>query len=247
VVKRFLVNTIKGVGRHFGLEISRLASTIGVMEAFLGHLQAIGFKPTRVLDVGANRADWSRMAQKFFPGAKFILIEPQSEMISELKSFCAEAPGSEWKLAGAGSAPGEMKLTVWPDNAQSSLMFQPEGNGFFEHRSVPIITIDSLFDEQHELPQLAKLDIQGFELEALRGAAKLFRHTECFIVEVNLFKRVPDVPLISDVISFFDQRGYKVYDIPGELRRPLDNALWQVDLAFVQKGGRFDTCQRWQK
>jgi hypothetical protein len=140
-----------------------------------------------------------------------------------------------------------MELAVWPDNAQSSLVFQPDGNRSFEHRQVPIITIDSLFDEQQELPQLAKLDIQGFELEALSGATKLFGHTECFIVEVNLFKRVSSVPLFSDVVSFFDQRGYKVYDIPGELRRPLDNALWQVDLAFVRTGGLFDTCQRWQK
>jgi FkbM family methyltransferase len=247
VVKKFLVSTLKEAGRHFGLEISRLQSTIGVMEAFLGHLRAVGFKPTCVLDVGANRADWSRLARKYFPGARFILIEPQSEMISELKSFCAEAPGSEWKLAGAGSAPGEMELAVWPDNAQSSLVFQPDGNRAFEHRRIPIITIDSLFDEQRELPQLAKLDIQGFELEALAGATKLFGHTECFIVEVNLFKRVSSVPLFSDVVSFFDQRGYKVYDIPGELRRPLDNSLWQVDLAFVRKGGVFDTCQNWQK
>ena len=247
MVKQFLARTIKGTGRRFGFEISRMQSTIGVMEAFLGHLQIVGFKPTCILDVGANRAEWSRLAQKHFPGAKFILIEPQSELIDELKSFCAGAPGSEWKLAGAGSAAGEMELTVWPNNAQSSLVFQPDGNGSFEHRRIPIITIDSLFGEQRELPQLAKLDIQGFELEALAGATKLFGHTDCFIVEVNLYQRVANVPLFSDVVSFFDERGYKVYDVPGELRRPLDNALWQVDLAFVRKGGPFDTCQRWQK
>lgn len=247
MVKQFLARTIKEAGRYLGLEISRLQSTIGVMEGFLGHLRAAGFKPTCVLDVGANRADWSRLARKFYPDARFVLIEPQSEMLDELKSFCAEALGSEWKLAGAGSAPGEMELAVWPDNAQSSLVFQPDGNRSFEHRRIPIITIDSLFGDQQELPQLAKLDIQGFELEALAGATKLFGHTECFIVEVNLFRRVSNVPLFSDVVSFFDQRGYKVYDIPGELRRPLDNALWQVDLAFVRKGGFFDKCQRWQK
>ena len=97
------------------------------------------------------------------------------------------------------------------------------------------------------MPQLAKLDIQGFELEALEGATKLFGRTECFIVEVNFYKRVPNVPLFSDVVSFFDQRGYKVYDIAGELRRPLDNALWQVDLAFVRKGGMFDKYQSLHK
>ncbi len=97
------------------------------------------------------------------------------------------------------------------------------------------------------MPQLAKFDIHGFELEALAGATKLFAQTECMIVEVNLYKCVPTVPLFSDVVSFFDNRGYKVYDIPGYLRRPLDNALWQVDLAFVRKGGVFDGKQSWQR
>ena len=247
VVKRLLTRAIRGVGRQVGLEIRRSKSVMGNMEAFLRHLRELGFMPRHVLDVGANKTEWSRLARTLFPEAKFILIEPQVELVPYLKAFCEESPGSVWKLAGAGSAPGEMELAVWPNNAQSSLLFQPEGNSAYEHRHIPIVTIDSLFENEQRLPQLAKLDIQGFEIEALAGATKLFGQTECFIVEVNLFKRVPTVPLFSDVVSFFDKRGYKVYDIPGDLRRPLDNALWQVDLAFVRNGGMFDTHQGWQK
>ena len=247
MIKQFLNRTLKQLGRDLGLEIRRLKSSIGVMEGFLQHLRAAGFKPTSVLDVGANNAEWSRLAKKFFPDAKFILIEPQSELVPDLKAFCEESPGSVWKLAGAGREPGEMELIVWSDSARSSMLFQPEKDSPRELRRIPIITIDSLIENDKDLPQLAKLDIQGFELEALAGATKLFGRTECFIVEVSLFRRVSTLPLFSDVISFFDQRGYKVYDIPGELRRPLDNALWQVDLAFVRTGGLFDAYQRWQK
>ena len=247
MIKNFLNNTLKQLGRGFGLEIRRLKSSIGVTEGFLQHLRAVGFKPASVLDVGANNTEWSRLAKKFFPEAKFILIEPQMELTPHLEAFCKESPGSVWKVAGAGREPGEMELIVWPDSARSSMLFQPEKDTPRELRRIPIITIDSLIENARDVPQLAKLDIQGFELEALAGATKLFGHTECFIVEVNLFKRVSTLPLFSDVISFFDHRGYKVYDIPGALRRPLDNALWQVDLAFVRTGGRFDLYQRWQK
>jgi hypothetical protein len=62
-----------------------------------------------------------------------------------------------------------------------------------------------------------------------------------------MFKRSPTVPQFSDVVSFFDERGYKVYDIPGDLRRPLDNALWAIDLAFVRKSGMFDKYQSLHK
>jgi FkbM family methyltransferase len=247
VAKHFFYRSMKGLGRTLGLEISRLKSTIGVMESSLAQLHAVGFRPTCILDIGANKSDWSRLARQFFPDAKFILIEPQAEMSPALDEFCREAPGSTWKLAAAGPAAGEMELAVWPDHGQSSLVVQPERNGDFERRRVPIITIDSLFGEGHEIPQLAKLDIQGFELEALAGATTLFGQTECFIVETNFFKRVPQIPSFAEVVAYFSDRGYKLYDIAGHLRRPLDNALWQVDLAFVRQAGMFDLYQTWQK
>jgi FkbM family methyltransferase len=247
MIKQFLNRTLKQIGRDLGLEIRRLKSSIGVMEGFLQHLRVVGFKPSSVLDVGANKAEWAQLAQRFFPEAKFILIEPQMELEPHLKAFCDKSPGSVWKLAGAGREPGEMELIVWSDSTRSSVLFRPEKDSPRELRRIPIITIDSLFENAKDVPQLAKLDIQGYELEALAGATKLFGHTECFIVEVNMYERVATVPQFSDVVSFFADRGYKVYDIPGDLRRPLDNALWAVDLAFVRKGGMFDTYKTWGK
>jgi len=240
VFKPLLYGTIKRAGHLLGIEISHVKSAIGVMDGFLQHLQGVGFKPNSILDVGANQGDWSRLASRYFPHSKFILIEPQIEYSAALDAFCRLASGSAWHLAGAGRKPGEMELIVWPDHARSSLLFRPEADGNFERRRIPIITIDSLFANPEDCPHLVKLDIQGFELEALAGATTLFGRTECFIVEVNFFERVPGLPLFADVVAFFNDRGYKAYDIPGSLRRPQDHALWQIDLAFVRKGGPFD-------
>src|SRR4051794_24802602 len=138
MIKQFLNRTLKQLGRDLGLEIRRLKSTIGVMEGFLQHLRAVGFRPTSVLDVGANNAEWSRLAKKFFPEAKFILVEPQVELMPHLEAFCKGSPGSLWKVAGAGREPGEMELIVWPDSARSSMLFQPEKDSPRELRRIPI-------------------------------------------------------------------------------------------------------------
>ena len=245
--KHLMIQTVKAIGRRFGLEIRRSKRSIGNMESFLSHLKSVGFTPRRILDVGAHKGDWSRLAHRYFPKATFVMIEPQVEMAQCLDSFCKEVPGSTWKLAGAGASPGEMELTVWPGFAGSSVLLTSNNNKSYERRQIPIITIDSLFEEAVELPQLAKLDIQGFELSALAGSTKLLGQTECFIVEVSLFKAIPEAPVFHDIVSFFHSHQYKVYDIPGHLRRPLDNALGQVDLAFVREGGSLDRDQRWEE
>jgi hypothetical protein len=44
---------------------------------------------------------------------------------------------------------------------------------------------------------------------------------------------------INQVIEFMQQQNFAIYDVLEPLYRPLDLALWQVDLAFVRKDGPF--------
>ncbi len=98
------------------------------------------------------------------------------------------------------------------------------------------MTIDSLVaDGSMPVPELAKLDVQGFELEALRGAESLFGTTEVFILELTLLETInPGWPIVHEVVAFMAERGYYLYDLPGFLRRPLDGALAQIDACFVK-------------
>jgi Methyltransferase FkbM domain len=97
------------------------------------------------------------------------------------------------------------------------------------------------------VPELIKLDIQGFELEALKGGSKTFGYTEVYILEVSLFpfSDLPGMPIISDVINFMLERNYVVYDFAGFLRRPLDGALGQCDICFVKRNGFLRSSIAW--
>jgi FkbM family methyltransferase len=219
----------------------------GDMANCLGDLQALGFRPKAILDVGANCGEWSRLAKSVFPEADFCLVEPQPEMRESLEGFCREFSGSRWVQAGAGPQPGELVQTIWKDLAGSSFLpeIKDELLASGRQRRAQIVTLDSLYAEGQRLPDLAKLDIQGFELEALKGAGKLFGKTELFILEVSLFCFLPKNPVTSDVVSFMHERGYELYDIAGYLRRPHDGALGQLDLAFARDGGFFRRTNAW--
>jgi FkbM family methyltransferase len=236
-----------------GIEIQRVRSyaqtrPIGVMSTFLADLRTRGLRCSVILDVGANRGDWTRLAHAVYPDAQFVLIEPQREMASYLDALCAEDIRCRWFEAGAGSKPGELTLTIWPDLVGSSFM-APEvdaAQSDRERRIVPIVTVDELFArEEYAAPELVKLDIQGFELEALRGAEGIFDTTEVFILEVSLFEFLPDQPILSDVVSFMGERGFVVYDVAGFARRPLDGALGQLDLCFARRDGVLRQSSSW--
>ena len=241
--------------RRLGYDVSRLsrdagsaARSVGDMRMLLEDLRARGLFLRSILDVGANRGHWSRMAKDVFPTVNCFLLEPQIEMSAYLEAFCQEFPGSQWFLAGAGACPGELILTIWDDLAGSSFL-PPESEklqGAGKQRRVPIITINSLIENGAiPMPQLVKLDIQGFELEALRGGQLLFGSTEVFILESSLFRFIKGWPLLHEVIAFMADRGYFVYDFPGFLRRPYDGALGQTDICFVKHNGLLRAKDNW--
>ncbi|MDJ0688930.1 MAG: FkbM family methyltransferase [Xenococcaceae cyanobacterium MO_188.B32] len=196
----------------------------------------------------SSQGDWSRMAKKIFPDANCFLIEPLAEMESFMEKFCEENPGSQYFLVGAGAEIKELTFTVQDRLSGSNFLYKESAQlkAQDKQRRVKVISIDSLIDSnQIDMPQLAKLDVQGFELEVLRGGKKLFGFVDIFILEVSLFRFMEKQPLFHEVVNFMIERGYLVYDIPGFLRRPYDGALGQTDICFVKKDCFLRMSDRW--
>ena len=82
-------------------------------------------------------------------------------------------------------------------------------------------------------PFLLKLDVQGYEIEVLKGGARALAEAEAFLLEVPLLQYNEGAPLFAEVVEFMKDAGFVAFDICGQVRRETDGALFQVDILFV--------------
>ena len=245
-------HAIKRLFGRFGLELRLTRSSYGpgsaarplaVTNLFYEDAAARGFRPSFVLDVGANRGDWTEMMLEIFPDARYALMEPQREMASHLDALARRHPNVSWHACAAGPEEATLELTVFDNLNGSSLIPDEASSEGMERRSVPVRTLENIADGH--APDLVKLDIQGFELEALKGAESFFGKTELFVLETSLFRFYEQTPLLHEVIDFMKERGYVPYDIADYIRRPHDGALAQIDVAFAREDGTLRASNRW--
>lgn len=249
---------LKRLLRLLGYEVRRHVPTpapatatrpVGNLDSFLEDLRARGFAPRGMVDVGANRGEWTQWAWAVYPGVPSLMIEPQAEFRESLERIAESVPGSRAIIAGAGASAGELVLEVYDDKYAASFLPPADAallaNG--GQRRVPIVTLDATLAEMPGFqPDLVKLDVEGFELEVLAGWQSIFGQAEIFIIETALYIYKPNQPISRDIIAYMAAHGYELYDITSTLRRPLDGSLGVVDFAFARRDGRLRSNARWR-
>lgn len=241
---------------RFGYRVSRLTEAPRIdhydfsssVSAFCSGIRARGFRPQNILDIGANRGDWSRIARHWFPDASFTLVEPQVEMKETLDAFCAETASARWIHAGAGAEEGELRLTVLPDQVSSSFAISERNakEWGLPQRVVRMTTLDRLcVEEIGAIPELVKVDAEGFEYEILKGAQSLFGKTEVFLLELMMLRIHETARPFHEMIAIMADLGYYAYDFTTFIRRPRDGALGVCEIAFVRKDGLLRASLEW--
>jgi FkbM family methyltransferase len=245
MIGKKIKDLVQNLAHKFGYHVLSKNSISGDMILFLKGIKNRGALVNNILDIGAHKADWSLMTSDIFPEATYYMIEPQDEMKPYIEAFLKNHKGA-WFQGGAGAENGELTLSVWDDFAGSSFLL-PEGEeSGKKQRKVPIYTVDSLLESNKmPIPNICKIDVQGFEIEVLKGAKKILGKTDIFILEASLFRFSPNQPLLHEIIDFMVKQGYVIYDFAGFANRPLDKALGQLDICFVLENSPLRFNQGW--
>ncbi len=200
-------------------------------------LKVHGFTPQTFIDVGAAQGVWTTQMLEIFPHANYFMIDPLNENENALKAVTERCPNVQYWKGAVGSHAEELEFYVHGD--QSS-MFKSVWGREESLRRVPMKTLDGLVKEIHGgAADGLKLDVQGAELEVLKGADATMRRCKVVQVEVS-FRRIYDkAPLAHEIIHFFAEQGFRIYDIASLYKRK-DRALLQTDLFFVKDDKLFE-------
>jgi len=205
-------------------------------------LQSRGVSFSAVVDVGANRGEWSRELHAFFPKARILMVEPQPGLRNQLSEASETLDGQAvcaHCLLGASvreNVPFEI-LDDGQGGSGSSLF--PENSNVPRHvEHLPMTTLDRLLqDLNFPPPDFLKIDTQGSEIEVLKGAKKTLASVECVALEVSTWPFNLGAPLLPDVLAWMSAAGFVTHDLCGVHRLP-DGRLCQMDLLFVRAASR---------
>ena len=208
---------------------------------FFKTLLDIDFKASHIIDIGANHGAWTRETMKYYPKAKYTLLEPQENLKHNFNDLLKK-PGVNYFACGAGAESGEFRFTIVDRDDSCSFRYSEEeakAKGF-KQVVVPVVTINELIERNNlPIPDLIKIDAEGNDLDVLEGCSNLFGKTEVFMVEAavvsKLFKNN-----VYEVVNYMNSKGYNLFDIT-DMNRPWDmKVLWLLELVFIKKGGIID-------
>jgi FkbM family methyltransferase len=238
--------------RPLALQALSHTGTFDVTWRSLRRLRQLGLTVHMAVDGGAARGEWTAGLKKIYPAAQVLCVEPRHDVQADLKRVVAKLPGVQIAQSVLGDREGEIEFHVHSD--QSSVLKNASGFEFGESRRLPLTTLDACVNARGlPKPDLIKLDLQGSELLALRGAKDCLAHAQAVVLEVSLLPLYEDAPLLADLIGFMAEAGFRTYDIVSLWHRPLDKALAFGDFVFVPDtsplvaDGRWSTRAPWER
>jgi FkbM family methyltransferase len=142
-----------------------------------------------VVDVGANRGDWSAAVLSLSRPREIFAFEPNPEVFAQMRARL-EHRGVHCRQAAVGARAGLVALNVEAQPELSSIrMLSAHGRQIHgidqapRTIEVPMVTLDDELAGQREI-SLLKLDVQGYESAVVEGARNVLARTRCLVTEV---------------------------------------------------------------
>lgn len=175
----------------------------------INYLESMNISPKVVYDIGSCVLHWQRHAKRIWPNSEIYLLEANQDVKKLYNKL-----GLTYNLG------------VLSDQDNTAVKFYKDpmnlgGNSYYKENTVHYnethaiteiaMTLDTVAEQNNwPLPDLIKIDVQGAEVDVLKGAQKCLEHCTDVILEAQHVEYNIGAPGIEQVIEYMSSIGFEL-------------------------------------
>ncbi len=201
------------------------------LDGFLLHSRGSGAPRRRLLDVGALHGIFSLAFSAGRADAEALAIEPSPLAFPILAANTGKNPEAKTRVLqiAAGAAEGTIAMRLDWHHLEACAEEEANAPGVL---TIPVRTLDAICAGESFVPDVIKIDVEGYELSTLRGADRLLGE-----VRPDLFLEAHPASLerlgtsMAELFDLLRRFDYRVFDVRD---RPVSSAAFAAERAVTR-------------
>ena len=197
-----------------------------------------------VLDVGANTGQFAAMIRAILPDAYIYSFEPLRGCFNALQEQTRSLKNIQCFHCALGSSNGKTTIHANEFSPSSSLLtmsdLHKESFPYTKNtveETIEIRTLDSFLPELRlQKKVMVKIDVQGFELNVLRGAEAALANVDILIIETSFYELYVGQPLFEEVHRHMTERGFSYRGNFDQVYSAVSGEVLQADAIYIRRG-----------
>ena len=198
-------------------------------------------KINTLIDVGSNKGQFILLCIKFFPNLLIYSFEPIKEALIKQKNLLSFKNNIYFYNTGIGNKNKIINFFITNRADSSSFLTINKSKNYNknyyvkEKRKIKIQKLDQILKNKKLIkPVLIKIDVQGFELEVLKGSKKILPNIDYLLLEVSKNQMYNKQAIELEIINFLKKEKFRIME-SSKWKKINNTEFMQRDILFKRK------------